>query len=172
MVNHKDNPLYLVVLVNESYVADGVELRSTVVSDISKLKMLGCKSQFRIKPKLFRKYWCVSSSPKISSSVSPNPRRESQADSRMDLFKTTLSPHRSRLAATHDEINAVGIDKKNKKQRPQFSSIWQKWFQLTDFLLPLYHRVASRLNGADFVRSGLDVPERGQMETHQHSGTL
>lgn len=58
MVNHRDNPLiqYFVILVNESYVADGVELRSTVVSDFYKLKMLGCKSKFRIRFKLFRKY--------------------------------------------------------------------------------------------------------------------
>lgn len=84
MLYHKDNPLVFgaackwIIL----YVADGAELRSAAVWGFHKLKMYECKSQFRIRFELFRKYRCVSSSPKISSSASLDPQGESRADSR------------------------------------------------------------------------------------------
>ena len=116
--------------------------------------------------------------PKINSSVSLNPRRErTQTGSRMDSFKTTLLRGNLGVTVNRDETNATGAEKKKKcvkcgkhrssapPRRDHFDLHWL-------FFLRLHHRVAPRLNGADFVGSGLDFPEGGQVETHQHSGTL
>lgn len=148
MVNGKD--------VNESYVKDGARVCSGDRLFL-KLKMLGCNSKFRMRCKLFRQYWSVSSSARLYSSVPLYLRRDRrlcrQWDGKAELFQTTWFEENLRVTMTHNEINENCIERKNKYRSTSPRTVAERF----DWLSPLAFITEWRPGSTGQILSDLDL---------------